>query len=841
MPKKPPTIDTSKLNQIDTYTYPEYDRANIPPVGMAQYDTVASPEAKYEYDPHIDPSLQWSGKKEGASFTVPTSSIHIHESIKPHKIIRSVQTLGEDYKDDQGWLFESDADIAAKLSNKFEFYQHKDKWTNRLVAGDSLVIMNSMLEKEGMVGQVQMVYIDPPYGIKYGSNFQPFVNKRDVKDKKDEDLNTEPEMIKAFRDTWELGIHSYLTYLRDRLLLARELLSDIGSVFVQINDTNLHHIRELCDEIFGSDNFFSQISFKKTLPLGSTGLAGICDYIIWYAKDISQIKYHELFESKPVGEGTGYTWLELTDGVRRKMTKEEKNNPNLCPSHSKLFFTSALASSGYTETCMFDFEFNKKIYKCGKKSWRTTKEGIEKLINENRIIAPGDLPCYIQYHDDFPFQPLHNLWNDTHGATDMQYVVQTSIKPIQRCLLMTTDPGDLVLDITCGSGTTAYVAEQWGRRWITCDTSRIAVTLAKKRLMTATFNYYKLAHPDNGVSSGFVYKTVPHVTLKSIANNEPPQQETLYDQPEIEKKKIRISGPFTVEALPSPVVKPLESDDTLPAPFFHENAAKKQADWMQELKATGLLGRGGEKIKFARVEALETTKFLHGIAETDEKERKHAVICFAGETRPLDVRMVNQALNEMETIRPKPSYVLFAAFQFDPTAAKLIDDTKWPGVTLLKVQMNTDLMTGDLKKKQTGNQSFWLIGQPDVELIKIEKGEDKGKHKIKVKGFDYYDVKKGIVESGGTEKIAMWMLDTDYDGMCIEPRQVFFPMEGKNEGWDKLAKTLKAEIDQDLIEKYRGVESLPFAVKDNTAIAVKIVDDRGIECLKVISVGKNNG
>jgi adenine-specific DNA-methyltransferase len=359
--------------------------------------------------------------------------------------------------------------------------------------------------------------------------------------------------------------------------------------------------------------------------------------------------------------------------------------------------------------------------------------------------------------------------------------------------------------------------------------------------MTATFNYYKLAHPDNGVSSGFVYKTVPHVTLKSIANNEPPEQETLYDQPGIEKKKIRISGPFTVEALPSPVVKPLESDDTQPAPFFHENAAKKQSDWMQELKATGILGRGGEKIKFARVEALETTKFLHGIAETDEKDRKHAVICFAGETRPLDVRMVNQALNEMENIRPKPSYILFAAFQFDPTAAKLIDDTKWPGVTLLKVQMNTDLMTGDLKKKQTGSQSFWLIGQPDVELIKIEKGDEKGKYKIKVKGFDYYDVKKGIVESGGTDKIAMWMLDTDYDGMCIEPKKVFFPMEGKNEGWDKLAKTLKAEINQDLIEKYRGIESLPFAIKDNTAIAVKIVDDRGIECLKVINIGGTNG
>jgi adenine-specific DNA-methyltransferase len=277
MPKKQ-TPDTSKLNQIDAYLYPEYDRANIPPVGLAGYDTVASPEAKYEHDPHIDPSLQWAGKKEGTSFAVPTSSIHIHESIKPHKIIRSVQTIGDDYQDEQGWLFESDTERAIRRSNDIQFYQHRNKWTNRLIAGDSLVIMNSMLEKEGMAGQVQMVYIDPPYGIKYGSNFQPFVNKRDVKDKKDEDLNTEPEMIKAFRDTWELGIHSYLTYLRDRLLLARELLAESGSVFVQISDENVHHIREICGEVFGAENFVSMITFRKTGSIASNTIGTIADY-----------------------------------------------------------------------------------------------------------------------------------------------------------------------------------------------------------------------------------------------------------------------------------------------------------------------------------------------------------------------------------------------------------------------------------------------------------------------------------------------------------------------------------------------------------------------------------
>lgn len=397
---------------------------------------------------------------------------------------------------------------------------------------------------------------------------------------------------------------------------------------------------------------------------------------------------------------------------------------------------------------------------------------------------------------------------------------------------MTTDPGDLVLDITCGSGTTAYVAEQWGRRWITCDTSRVAVTLAKQRLMTATFDYYKLAHEEQGVGSGFIYKTVPHITLKSIANNEPPATETLYDQPEIDKTKIRVTGPFTVEALPAPVVKPLDDLGGM-----EEDVSAKQTDWRDQLLATGILGRGGAKLEFSRVEPLSGTKFLQAEAETKEDTPRRAVICFAGETKPLDSRMVEMALDEAEAMRPAPQLIVFAAFQFDPEAAKNIAETNWPGVTLLQTQMNTDLMTEDLKKKRSSDQSFWLVGQPDVELIRD--GRSKTRYKVRVNGFDYYDVKKGTVESGSTSRIAMWMLDTDYDGMCIVPKQVFFPMGGKKDGWNKLAKTLRAEIDPDLIEKFAGNESLWFTVQPNSRIAVKIIDDRGIESLKVIRVGED--
>jgi len=416
------------------------------------------------------------------------------------------------------------------------------------------------------------------------------------------------------------------------------------------------------------------------------------------------------------------------------------------------------------------------------------------------------------------------------------YVVQTNEKVIRRCLLMATDPGDLVFDPTCGSGTTAYVAEQWGRRWITCDTSRVAITLAKQRLMTAIYDYYELAHPDEGVGSGFKYNTVPHITLKSIANNEPPGQETLYDQPCVDHSRARVSGPFTVEAVPAPMVKPLsEITDDQPA---DESVARsgetvRQSDWRDELFKTGIRGKGGQKIEFTRIEPLPGTRYLHADGETKGEKPERVVISFGPEHAPLEQRQVSLAIEEAHRLVPKPRIVVFASFQFDPEAAKDIDETDWPGVTLLKAQMNTDLLTEDLKKKRSSNESFWLIGQPDILIHEIKEKGKPTKYQVDLQGFDYYNTKTGAVESGGTEKIGMWMLDTDYDGRSLFPRQVFFPMAGDSEGWARLAKNLKAEIDEELIEQYRGTTSLPFEPGDNRRVAVKIVDDRGIESLVV--------
>jgi adenine-specific DNA-methyltransferase len=846
---------------IEQYDHKDKERVNNPPVGLVTPETDKESGRKtYSYDPHLDPQLVWAGKAEHTSFEVPTVSLHVHERIDPRTIIEAVRKRNGQ-KPVQTSFFDQLGE-KPPLREAIEFYKHKHNWSNRLIAGDSLLVMNSLIEKEGMAGQVQMIYIDPPYGIKYGSNFQPFVNKRDVKDGKDDDLTQEPEMIKAFRDTWELGIHSYLAYLRDRLLLARELLHESGSIFVQISDENVHLVRNLMDEVFGVENFVSLVAFRKGLGYSEIFVPSVYDYLLVYAKNRDDLKYRKLYAQDDEDNFTTFSWIELEDGSERRLNASDFRNDELV-TKGRLFQSSTLMSKGASEKGSAGFEFRGKVYYPSSGAhWKTdVEQGMKSLEKANRLIGIANTLAFKRYRDDFPYKTLNNVWDDTVQSTfssDKIYVVQTTTKVVQRCLLLTTDPGDLVLDPTCGSGTTAYVAEQWGRRWITCDTSRVSITLAKQRLMTALYNYYELAHPEEGVGSGFRYKTVPHVTLKSIANNEPPGQETLYDQPSIDNSRARVSGPFTVEAVPSPAVKPIEDGGAI-----HESPSQadrsisrsgetlRQAEWRYELLRTGIRGKKGQYIMFSRVEPLPGTRWLHADAETKPDARgadsvreskgaygqlQRAVISFGPEHAPLEQRQVALAIEEAQLLVPKPKIIVFAAFQFDPEAAKDIDETDWPGVTLLKAQMNADLLTEDLKKKRASNESFWLIGQPDVRLEKVKTGKDKGKCQVEVLGFDYYNTKTGSIESGGTANIAMWLLDTDYDGRSLFPKQVFFPMAGEKEGWARLARNLKAEIDEELIESYRGTVSLPFEPGEHKRIAVKIVDDRGIESLKLVEL-----
>ena len=822
-----------KAKDVKQYTHDGSKRSNNPPVGLVTSATDPDhPKKKYSYDPRLDPQLVWSGKQENTEFDVDTVSLHVHERIDPHTILEKVMKSKDHAQSTLHNFFDSDENNPP-LRDAIEFYKHDQNWSNRLIAGDSLLVMNSLLEKEGMEGKVQMIYIDPPYGIKYGSNFQPFVNKRDVQDGKDADLTQEPEMIKAFRDTWELGIHSYLQYLRDRLILAKHLLTESGSCIVQISLENVSRIRIIMDEIFGADNFVNMITVQKTTSSTKKTLDAVADYLLWYAKDAKKIKYHDLFIQKAIPRNdSDYKFVELK-GNRRPMTKEERVNPLLIPKDAKILGYGSLTSKSGDGS--IKFEFDGEVFTPGNGSWKTSLEGLQTLASKNRIAKVGNTIRYVKYFDNFPYRHLHNIWTDVLvGFTQRSYVVQTHPPIIERMILMTTDPGDLVLDPTCGSGTTAYVAEKWGRRWITCDTSRIALALTKQRFMTASFDYFKLLQPKEGVSSGFEYKLVPHVTLGSIANNEEPPVETLYDKPIIDKTKTRVTGPFTIEAVPAPTVKSIDelSKEIKESKSKQNLGLSLQQQWRDELLKTGIRGKSGQKIEFSRVETHPATRWLHADAETKGENPKRVMISFGPEHAPLEQRQVELAIEEARDQAQKPAMIIFAAMQFDPEAAKDIDELNWPGITILKAEMNKDLLTKDLKKKRSTNESFWLMGQPDVEL---EKNED-GKYTVSVNGFDYYNIINDEIDSGGSSKIAMWMLDADYDGRSIYPQQVFFPM-GNNGGWEKLAKTLRSQIDEKLIAKYVGTVSIPFESGPNRRAAVKIVDDRGIESLKILDLG----
>ena len=510
------------------------------------------------------PFLNWTGKAERLSFDVPTLPLFVHERLSTKAI---VDTLVGHRTDKQSDMFTLFGDPQHSIVDQtLRAYEYQDKWVNRMVLGDSLVVMNSLLQYEGLGGQVQMIYIDPPYGVKFGSNFQPFVRKRDVSHNDDEDLTREPEMVKAYRDTWELGLHSYLTYMRDRLLLARDLLTPSGSVFVQISDQNLHHVRELMDEVFGADNFCGQIAFKTTSSQTNDLLAAVTDHLLWFARDREHAKFRQLFRPRQADEGM-YDWVELANGSLVPLGDRLADE---LPHGAKVFARDNLTSSKPPGS--FEFPFGGRKFLPGRGYWKTHLEGLTRLGELGRIVPSGERVYYKRYFNDFPFIATNALWTDTQsggtfaGKELKTYVVQTASKVIQRCILMTTDPGDLVLDPTCGSGTSAYVAEQWGRRWITIDTSRVPLALARQRLLTATYSYYQLKDEKRGPAGGFVYVRkqnkkgeevggiVPHVTLKSIANNEPADEEVLVDRPEVDNKIVRVTGPFAVEAtIPTPV------------------------------------------------------------------------------------------------------------------------------------------------------------------------------------------------------------------------------------------------------------------------------------------------
>jgi len=844
-------------------------RVNIPTEELR--DFVADQEAKpktilYPRDPSLDPQLVWKGKDEQDrdDLAVPAVPVYIQEKIHPKAIIENVRAEAKkDKKEGQFTLFADFNGIG--FEDLIDFYHHEQNWANRMILGDSLLVMTSLAEKEGLKGKVQMIYIDPPYGIKFGSNWQVSTKKRDVKDGKAEDLTRQPEQIRAFRDTWKLGIHSYLAYLRDRLVVVRGLLTETGSIFVQIGDENVHLVRCLMDEVFGNENFISLIGFKKIAYQDSDYLANVFDYILWYGKNKEATKIRQLVEQRI--ELQSFDLSERGDGTVQRTVEDENN------SHGKRLRASDLTSKGATEKGSFPYEFEGKIYnpKTGN-HWKTNREGLDRLASASRLLALGQTLCFRRYATDFPFVPFTNIWTDTVQstfATENIYVVQTYSKVIARCILMTTDPGNLVLDPTCGSGTTAYVAEQWGRRWITIDTSRVALALARTRLMSAKYPYYLLADSPEGatkeaevtgklppdykteydIRKGFVYKRVPHITLKSIANNpdikegmtreeidkaiaKHAETEILFDQPYENNKRIRVAGPFTVESLsPHRIVA---TDEEMPASVkeSRKDTGVGQFETMilENLKKAGVQNRiKNERLKFDRLEAY-AGQWIHGEGEYTNAEGKmrRVAISIGPEHGTIGSDLVKEAAKE--AVQGVGFDILvICGFAFDPHVSE--EAKRYGKLTVLITRMNPDLTMGDelLKKTGAGNL-FMVFGEPDV---KIRKGKD-GKITVEIKGVDVYDPTTGEIRSSSTDDIACWFIDTEYNGESFFVRHAYFT--GADEPYDRLKRALRAEVDESVWATLYSTVSRPFDPPATNKIAIKVINHYGDEVLKVYEI-----
>ena len=821
MPRKKSIIPTDAA-PVDSYKHKHDRRTRIPTQEesekLAPKDKKPT-KTKYQYDPSLDPQLVWAGKAEaGSEFGVSTVPIYVQEKVAPEAIIAR---LKQGAKMEQTTLFGDTAQD--QFSKAISFYEHEDNWQNRMILGDSLLVMNSLLEKEKMRGKVQCVYIDPPYGIRFGSNWQASTKKREVKDNKLEDMIRQPEQIKAFRDTWELGIHSYLSYLRDRLITTRELLTESGSCFVQINDENLHHVREIMDEVFGSANFISLITFVKTSGFASQYIDSISDYLIWYGKDAKQTKYRQIYREKIVANDGNYKFLELNDGTRRKMTKEELEDTSMLPAGSKIYRLSDITSQGAAKEKQ-PFEFEGKTYYPGAGGhWKAQyPEGMTRLAKERRIQVAGNNLAYVRFANDFPAIPISNNWTDTNlgYGTDKIYVVQTLNTVIQRCILMTTDPGDIVLDPTCGSGTSAFVAEQWGRRWITLDTSRVALALARTRLMTARYPWYKLKE-DNNLRSGFEYRTVPHVTLKSLANDEESDQEVLYDQPTENKDKIRVAGPFTVESLSPHRIS--DANEMLSSEHFIETIVSNL------LKAGVQTGRREERLEFANLDILPSGPEVQASGEYKTNEGlKKVAVAIGPEFGSIDDDFIRSASRLSKRFA---DLLVVAGTSFEASA--FAEPSEIEGLRVMKVKINPDLSMGDLLKKTGAGNLFLAFGEPEVKVKTL-----KDQCIVEVVGVDIYDPVKNEIRSSGSgdpeHEIAAWFIDTNYNGSAFFVTHAYFL--GADKPYERLKKALKADINEEVWDSLYSTVSRPFAKPTTGKIAVKVINHYGDEAMRIVEI-----
>jgi adenine-specific DNA-methyltransferase len=852
------------FRQLKTDTLPATERRAVQQSVAALEKTVAANRDTLSRLRKMSaPFLNWAGKADRLSFEVATLPLFVHERLSTRAII---DTLKGHKIDKQESFLDSlfGSSERSLVEQTLRSYEHRNHWVNRLVLGDSLVVMNSLLRYEGLGGRVQTIYMDPPYGVKFGSNFQPFIRKRDVKHNEDDDFTREPEMVQAYRDTWELGLHSYLTYLRDRLLLARELLAPSGSIFVQISDENLHHVREVMDEVFGAENFVSQISFQTTTGFATNTLATLGDFLLWYAKDGPQVKVRKLFRHQSAKPGEGNArWIILADGTYRGVSKSEARGETALPVGSKLYNPDNLSSQDPAREPQ-PFIFEGKTYQPAVNShWKANyPEGMNRLAAAGRLHVATNSLRFRRYTDDFPYSELGNIWTDTLTGSfteEKLYVVQTNVRVVERCILMTTDPGDLVLDPTCGSGTTAFVAEQWGRRWITTDTSRVPLALARQRLLTAKFDYYNLTDEKLGPAGGFVYRRrqntkgeevggiVPHVTLKSIANNEPPDEEVLVDRPEIVKGWVRVTGPFTFEATIPTAETPGNQTES---PATESNTFQNYVDRMLEVlrRAPVLRLPGNQTVTLKNIRPPAKTLTLSAEAIVDKptlanladdadaqpgltREMDPVAILFGPENGPIGERLVREAWDEAGLKRYTHLYVI--GFAIDPKARQFIDSAGKIGIACTYLQATMDLQMGDLLKNMRSSQIFSVCGLPDVALRRRKRAKDHEPElpwELELLGLDTFDPVTMEVNHMKGSEVPAWLLDTDYNGMVFRVRQAFFPRTG---AWENLKRALKVEFEESVWDHLAGTVSAPFSEGKHGQIAVKIIDPRGNELMVV--------
>jgi len=932
-PKKPSTRKaTPKRTPVEAIKHKD-KRANIPTEELRDFvaEDEKTPETLlYPRDPSLDPQLVWKGKDEQdrEALAVAAVPIYIQEKIHPQVVVEQVRAQARrEQPESQIALFGDFNGLS--FQDLIDFYRHEQSWTNRVILGDSLLVMFSLAEKEGMKGKVQMIYMDPPYGIKFGSNWQVSTRKRDVKDGRAEDATREPEQIKAFRDTWQLGIHSYLAYLRDRLVASRELLTQSGSVFVQIGEENVHLVRSLMDEVLGSENYCATILFRKTSMQTDALLGSNSDYILWYAKDKAEVKFREVFSEEPTGSwgADQDLWVKGADGKRRRLSPTEKQGAGFLTGEMVFRHRSAESTTGGASSG-FDVLLNGRGFvPSGSKGWSTSQAGMDRLKKADRLIAFGKSLRFIVYFADFPLSQMSTIWGDTMisgFAENKLYVVQTTTKVIERCLHMTTDPGDLVLDPTCGSGTSAYVAEQWGRRWIMIDTSRVAVALARTRLMSARYPYYVLVDSPDGVVKeaeisghapsallprtegdvrrGFVYKRAPHITLKSIANNEEideihprfqerletlrgelnkvlkqkweewemPREsdagwaeaarhahaewwrlrrerqgeidasiarradvELLYDQPYESPKKLRVTGPFTVESLSPHRVLGTDVDRPATEREAQKHVGPGQFETMilDNLRAAGVQNTvKNERLKLDRLEPY-AGRWIQATGEYSEKGKsRRAAVCIGPEHGTVGADLVKDAAKEAVQ-GVGFDLLIVCGFAFDPHVSE--EAKRYGKLVVLPARINPDLQMGDelLKKTGAGNL-FMVFGEPDMA---IEETKD-GKLTVEVRGLDVYDPTTGQIRSSGTDDIACWFIDTDYNGESFFVRHAYFT--GAGDPYERLKRALRAEVDEAAWAALYSTKSYPFDPPSTGKIAVKVINHYGDEVLKVCEVSQ---